>query len=84
MSTDFRPLTPIPMADLFDGRLENAGVLEHQSKDTTSHCKCLTDDRNFLGVCWNDEGFVSTITRYGMNAPQRILRAMAGNLVWTL
>jgi hypothetical protein len=25
MSTDFRPLTPLRMADLFDGRLENVG-----------------------------------------------------------
>jgi hypothetical protein len=33
MSTDFRPLTPIRMADLFDGRLEDVGVHEHHSKE---------------------------------------------------
>jgi hypothetical protein len=77
MSTDFRPLTPIRMADLFDGRLENVGVLEHQSEDTTSDCKCMTDGRNFVYVSGDDEGFVLHFTRYGMNAPQRILRAIA-------
>jgi hypothetical protein len=29
MSTDYRPLTPIRMAELFDGRLERVGVWEH-------------------------------------------------------
>ena len=37
MSTDFRPLTPIRMADLFDGRLEDVGVHEH-------HSNCLGGD----------------------------------------
>jgi hypothetical protein len=69
MSTCFRPLTPIRVADLFDGRLENAGVFDHQSKDATGDRKCLTDGRSFLWVSGDDEGFVSTCTRYGMNAP---------------
>ena len=29
MSTDYRPLTPIRITDLFDGRLEELGVREH-------------------------------------------------------
>ena len=32
MSTHFQSLTPIRMADLFDGRLENVGVHEKRSK----------------------------------------------------
>jgi hypothetical protein len=77
MSTDFRPLTPIRMTDLFDGRLEKAGVREQRSEETTSSRRCLTDGRNFLWAHCNDEGLVSTFTRYGMNAPQRILRAIS-------
>jgi hypothetical protein len=77
MSTYFHALTPIRMADLFDGRLDHVGVHEHQSEGTTAHCKCLTDGRNFLWINGNNEGFISGFTRYGMNAPQRILGAIA-------
>jgi hypothetical protein len=57
MSTDFRPLGPIRMADLFGGRLEHAGVRQH-------HCEiCLTDGRNFLWVYGDKEGMVSVLTR---------------------
>jgi hypothetical protein len=76
MSTDFRPLGPIRLADLFDGRLENIGVHEHPSEEATANRRCLTDGRNFLWVKGDENGFVSTFTRYGMNAPQRILRAI--------
>jgi hypothetical protein len=77
MSTDIRPLTPIPMADLFDGRLENVGLREQYSEETTSDNRCLTDGRNCLWVFCNEKGLVSTFTRYGLNAPQRILRAIS-------
>jgi hypothetical protein len=78
MSTDFRPLTPIRMEDLFDGRLEDVGVYEHHSKDATSHNRCLTDGVNFLWVHSNEEGLVSTFTRWAPNGePQRILCAIA-------
>jgi hypothetical protein len=64
------------MAELFDGRLENVGVREHHSKEATVDRKCLTDGRNFLWVFCDEEGLVSEFSRYGMNAPQRILRAI--------
>jgi len=70
MSTDFRPLTPIRMADLFDGRLKDIGVHEHHSKEATANQKCLTDGRNFLWVYGDEKGLVSSFSRYGMNAPQ--------------
>jgi hypothetical protein len=76
MSTDFRPLTPIRMEDLFDGRLDDVGVYEHHSKDATSNRKCLTDGRNFLWVHCDEEGLVTTFTRYGWTAPRRILQAI--------
>jgi hypothetical protein len=65
------------MADLFDGRLKHAGIHEHQSNDATTDRKCLTDGRNFLWVNGDEKGLISTFTRYRMNAPQRILRAIA-------
>ncbi len=77
MSTDFRPLTPIHFAELFDGRLKDLGVHEHQNKDQPSIAKCLTDGRNFLWVHSNEQGFVDSFTRFGGNSPQRILRAIA-------
>ena len=77
MSTDYRPLTPIRMADLFDGRLEKLGVQEQHSDEATPNSKCLTDGRNFLWFYGNEEGLASAFTRYGDNAPQRILRAIS-------
>jgi len=76
MSTDYRPLTPIRMTDLFDGHLERFGVHEKHHKDTTHDRRCLTDGLNFLWVDCDEEGLVTSITRHGMNAPQRILRAI--------
>ena len=77
MSTDFRPLIPIRMADLFDGRLEGLGVHEHHRKAATPNSKCLSDSRNFLWVYGNEEGLLDSFFRYGMNAPQHILHAIA-------
>jgi hypothetical protein len=77
MSTDFRSLTPIRMADLFDGRLENDGVHEHHSKEATATQKCLTDGQNFLWVYANEKGLVSSFSRYCMNRTWRILNAIA-------
>ena len=76
MSTNFRLITPVRMADLFDGRLNRVGVHEHQSENATANCRCLTDGRNFLWVYGNNDGMVSELIRYGMNAPQSILRAI--------
>jgi len=79
MSIDFRPLTPIRMADLFDGRLEDVGVHEHNSEGTTPDERCLTDGVNFLWAFSNAEGLVSTFTRWAPNgSPEHILRAIAG------
>jgi hypothetical protein len=77
MSTDFRPLTPIRMADLFDGRLQDVGVHEHHSEEATANPKCLTDGQNCLWVHADEEGLVSSFSRHGRNAPQRILGAIA-------
>jgi hypothetical protein len=65
------------MADLFDGRLEDIRVPEHHNEDTTSNSRCLTDGRTFLWIYCDDDGLVSTITRHGGNAPQRILQAIS-------
>jgi hypothetical protein len=77
MSTDFRSLTPIRFADLFDGRLDDTGVYEHQpTKEQFSERKCLTDGRDFLWAYHEDDGAAS-FTCYRLHAPQRILRAIA-------
>jgi hypothetical protein len=77
MSTDFAPLKKIAARDLFDRRLEDFGVREHIKPDaTTETFRCLTDGRNYLWVYINDAGMVTCITRYGANAPGKILNAM--------
>jgi len=77
MSTDYAPFNKIRPRDLFDGRLEKFGVREQLTDDTTETSKCLTDGRNCLWVYINDAGFVGNITRYGGNAPSKILNAIA-------
>ena len=63
MSIDFLPLTPIRMADLFDGRLKDVEVHEHtRSKDTV----VLTNDRG-RGELWvygDEDGLVQCFTAY--------------------
>jgi len=78
MSTAFAPLKKIAARDLFDKRLEAFGVREHVMPDkTTEKKRCLTDGRNYLWVSVNDEGLVAYISRYGGNAPGKILSAIA-------
>jgi hypothetical protein len=76
MSTWYRPLAPIRIADLFDGRLEDVGVYEEQCEATISNEECLTDGQNFLLVYDDEKGLVSSFTRRGIDAPERILQAI--------
>jgi hypothetical protein len=78
MSTDYSPLEQIPFSGLFDGRLEAWGLWEHFAPDqTTEHCRCLTDGNNYIWVYSDERGFVSCSSRYGANAPAKILRAIS-------
>jgi hypothetical protein len=70
-------LKKVTARDLFDGRLAEFGVKEAVSKDTTETSRCLTDGRNYLWVRINEDGFVTTVTRYAGNAPGKILNALA-------
>ena len=77
MSTDYRPSKNVRASELLDGRLESFGVRQKMIDETSAKQKCLTDGNNFLWVHINDEGFVSTLTRYFPNgAPAKILRAI--------
>jgi len=78
MSTDFVPLMEIAACDLFDNRLNDFGVREHIKPDvTTKTARCLTDGRNYLWVYVDDEGVVTSFSRYGANAPGKLLNAIA-------
>src|SRR6516225_5754165 len=79
MSTDFRPLTPIRMAELLDGRLERVGVWEHHPKwELAPNRKILTDGSNYLHVYSKEKGLVSCFSRYMPNGnPGYILTAIS-------
>jgi hypothetical protein len=79
MSTDFCLLNRVRASDLFDGRLTNFGIREHIVPDaTTASNRCLTDGNNFVWVYVDDDGFVTSITRYFPGgAPGKILGAVA-------
>lgn len=73
MSTDYRPLSPIYINDVLDGRVKNVRVHEQTSFEHDPFKKCLTDSRNFLWVHFDAEGQVTSFTRYHPNgAPQGI------------
>jgi hypothetical protein len=77
VSTDFCTLQPIKLVDVFDGRLEKFGICEHRTNETSETARCLTDGRNFLWVYCREDGLIACFSRYGMNAPQRILEAIS-------
>ena len=78
MSTDFRTEEKIQMADLFDGRLERLGVREHVNPRTTwEEGRCLTDGRNYLWAYSGRDGMLGSMSRYGQNDVDKILRAVA-------
>jgi hypothetical protein len=78
MSTDYRLFEQVKANTLFDGRLENFGVREHvEPGETSQNSRCLTDGRNYLWVYIDDAGLVGCLSRYGGNAPGKILNAIA-------
>jgi hypothetical protein len=63
MSTDYRPLSPISMTALLDGRLESVGVWQHHpNRKLEAHEKCLTDGSNYLFAYSNEKGLVSSFS----------------------
>jgi len=78
MSTGYSLIRKVSARDLFDGRLDEYGVREHIESGKTSETeRCLTDGENYLSVSIDDDGSVSVLTRYGGNAPGKILDAIA-------
>jgi hypothetical protein len=78
MSTDYRLLKQIRARDMFDGRLGIFNIHEHIKPDgTTETERCLSDGRNYMWVYIGEDGFVAILSRYGCNAPQKILNAIA-------
>jgi hypothetical protein len=77
MSTDFRLEKRVCAADVLDGRLNAFDIREHLTKETTEMAKCLTDGRNYIWLYIDDAGLVSSLSRYGRNAPSKILEAIS-------
>jgi len=77
MSTDFSLSKKISACDLFGGRLQKFGIQEHVSSETDEARRCLTDGRNYLWVYLTEDGQVGGLSRYGANAPSKILNAIA-------
>jgi hypothetical protein len=77
MSTNYAPSKKIRACDLFDGRLEKYGVREQLTDDAIETSRCLTDGHNCLWVSIKDFGLVGLFSRYGANAADKILNAVA-------
>jgi len=68
---------PTPARPPFDGALASFQVREEVTDRTTPNHRCLTDGSNWLWAYRGDDGSVAGITRYGLNAPGKVLRAIA-------
>ena len=77
MSTDFNFSRELTAHDLFGERLNRFGIREHVTSDTDERKRCLTDGRNYLWVYLTEDGLVGCLSRYGANAPRKILSAIA-------
>jgi hypothetical protein len=73
MSTYFILSKKVSANDLFGGRLATFGIREHVPWDT----RCLTDGRNYLWVYLTEDEVVDSLSRYGANAPGKILAAIS-------
>lgn len=76
MSTDFILSRKVSARDLFGGRLAKFGIREHAASDTVERYRCLTDGRNYLWIYLSEDGFVGSLSRYGANAPGKIIGAI--------
>jgi hypothetical protein len=74
MSTNYRAVKTIRIADLFDGRMLEFGIDEHFSSDGR---RCLTDARNFLWVGTDERGLVTGFSRYAGNDGEYILETIS-------
>lgn len=77
MSIDFHLEKPVRAGDLLDGRLIPFGVREHINELTGECTKCLTDGTNYVWLYIGHSGFVSSLTRYAENCPNKILECIA-------
>src|SRR5262245_24181651 len=78
MSTDYRPLSPIRITDLLDGRLKKVHVHECHNGEHGPLEKFLTDGKNYLSVYFTAEGLVTSFTRYAPSSdPQPMLSEIA-------
>src|SRR5262245_5521004 len=72
MSTQYRPLSPLFISDLIDGRMRKIRV----NRDG-SFWKRITDGQNFLSVDFDKDGRITSFTRNAGNDAQDILREIA-------
>jgi hypothetical protein len=76
MSTDFRPMTPIQMDQLFDGRLAQFGIREEKTDTSDVQRRCLTDGKNYVWVYGTESGRVGSFSRNGANSASHIIGAI--------
>jgi hypothetical protein len=77
MPIDYRTLKPIPMSDLFGGRLDPFQVREHIHPDVTSPtARCLFDGENYVWAFSKTDGLVALLTLFGTGDSLHILSAI--------
>jgi hypothetical protein len=75
MSVEMKLGTKVSGRDLFE-RLKQFGIREALTPDNDERARCLTDGRHCLWVYLTEDGFVSSLTMYGVCVPNKILDAI--------
>jgi hypothetical protein len=76
MSTDYRPIPPIPFTELFDGRLDKYGVREKAHADSTLRKRYLLGSDGVLEAYQNDDGTSSFSRRSFTPVPWTVIDAL--------
>jgi hypothetical protein len=74
----FKSDSPLPSAEIFDGRLQRLGVYERICARTTVDHRSLTDGRNSIWIDVGQDGFVSKLAVWGTNDPGKVFSAISG------
>jgi hypothetical protein len=80
MGNEYRTEKKILASELFDGRLKNFGIHEHDRGHSDRNYRCLSDGEKRLGVPINEAGYITGFASEwngDWSAPEKILSAVS-------